>query len=62
MCHGDTALTTFRWAEQEQPMLNTRLIPHKCVNWEELMASVKHRVVDRDEVAAMVNPLLNRTA
>ena len=43
-------------------MLDTRLIPHKCIDWEELMASVRHRVVDRDEVSAMVNPLLNRPA
>lgn len=56
MCHADTTLTTFGWADQAQPMLNTRLIEHKCVDWEALMESVKHRVVSREEVAALVNP------
>ena len=37
-------------------MLDTRLIPHMCVDWEQLMASVQNRVVDREEVAALVNP------
>ena len=56
MCHGDTTLTTFGWADQAQPMLNTRLIEHKCVDWEALMASIKYRVVNHDEIAALVNP------
>ena len=58
MCHADITLTTFGWAEQEQPMLNTRLIPHKCVDWDALMASVEHRVITRAEVQALVNPHL----
>ena len=56
LCHGDTTLTTFGWAEQEQPMLNTKLIPHKCIDWNALTISVKSRVVSRAEVAALVNP------
>lgn len=58
MCHADTTLTTFGWAEQPEPMLNTRPIEHKCVDWSALMDSVKSRIVARDEVEALVNPLL----
>ena len=56
MCHGDTALTTFGWASKPKPMLNTRPIDHKCVDWNVLLASVKGRVVGREEVAALKNP------
>jgi len=58
ICHGDTTLTTFGWAEQKQPMLNTKLIPHKCVNWEALTTSIEKRVVGREEIQALVNPKL----
>ncbi|CAI6332296.1 unnamed protein product [Periconia digitata] len=58
MCHGDTTLTTFGWAEQTKPMLNTRPIDHECVDWEKLTESVKDRVVDRKEMASLVNPNL----
>lgn len=59
LCRGDTTLTTFGWTDEtERPMLNTRLIPRQCVDWEALMNSVKHRVVPQEEVAALKNPLL----
>ncbi|KAF7945540.1 hypothetical protein EAE96_010307 [Botrytis aclada] len=59
LCHGDTTLTTFGWADQEQPMLNTKLVPHKCVNWEVLESSIKSRVVTREEIHNLVNPKLH---
>ncbi|KAM3066193.1 hypothetical protein ACMFMG_012153 [Clarireedia jacksonii] len=58
MCHGDTTLTTFGWLDQEKPMLNTRPIQHKCVDWDLLMRSVKDRLVGQEEIAALKNPLL----
>jgi hypothetical protein len=58
MCHGDTTLTTFGWADQKQPMLNTRPIQHQCVDWEVLMRSVNSRVVGKDEMEALENPNL----
>ena len=57
MCHGDTTLTTFRWDDEEKPMLNTKLVPHKCVDWKALMASVGDRVVSKEEIEKMKNPL-----
>ena len=62
MCHADTTLTTFGWADQEQPMLNTRPIEHRCVDWDALMKSVSSRVVERDEIAALVNPNREHTS
>lgn len=56
MCHADTTLTTFGWADQAQPMLNTRPIEHRCVDWEALIGSISSRVVERDEIAALRNP------
>ncbi|CAG8961585.1 hypothetical protein HYFRA_00006119 [Hymenoscyphus fraxineus] len=56
MCHADTTLTTFGWLDQPKPMLNTRPIEHKCVDWNILMASVEDRVVSREEMAALTNP------
>ena len=61
MCHGDTTLTTFGWAEQARPMLNTRPISHVCVDWEKMMDSVRSRIVSREEVAGLVNPRLHET-
>ena len=59
MCHADTTLTTFGWADQAQPMLNTRPIQHRCVDWDRLMESVEHRVVGHEEIAALRNPKLD---
>lgn len=59
MCHADTTLTTFRWDNKEKPMLNTKLVPHKCVDWEVLMDSVRGRTVSKEEVEGMVNPLVH---
>ena len=59
MCHGDTTLTTFGWAERAQPMLNTRPVKHVCVDWERMIGSVQNRIVSREEVARLVNPKLH---
>ena len=58
LCHGDTTLTTFGWTDQPKPMLNTRLIQHKCVDWDALIKSVDHRVVAKEEIDSLVNPKL----
>ena len=57
MCHADTSsLTSFQWNEKEKPMLNSKRVPHRCVDWDQLIASSKHRVVSREEVASLINP------
>ncbi|PVI08123.1 hypothetical protein DM02DRAFT_621665 [Periconia macrospinosa] len=58
ICHADTTLTTFGWANKTKPMLNTRPIDHKCIDWEALMDSVESRIVPPDEMTALRNPLL----
>ncbi|KAK7182248.1 hypothetical protein PSPO01_11721 [Paraphaeosphaeria sporulosa] len=58
LCHGDTTLTTFGWTNKSKPQLNTRPINHKCVDWKQLVVSVEDRVVQREEMEAMVNPNL----
>ena len=59
MCQADTSsLTTFIWDKSEKPMLNSERPLHQCVDWDELVASTKHRAVGRDETANMKNPLL----
>ena len=62
MCHGDTTLTTFRWDVKEKPMLNTKLVPHKCVDWDQMTSSTAQRKVAPEEVASMINPLLHPIA
>ena len=57
MCHADTsALATFKWDKTDKPMLDTRRVPHRCVDWEEMLSSHKDRMVSHEEVARMVNP------
>lgn len=59
MCHADTsALATFKWDKTDKPMLDTRRVPHRCVDWEEMLSSHKNRMVSHAEVASMVNPAL----
>ncbi|KAI0428525.1 hypothetical protein F5Y09DRAFT_312895 [Xylaria sp. FL1042] len=58
MCHADTTLTTFRWTDNPKPMLNTRRVDHKCIDWERLMRSIEHRVVASDELSRLVNPIM----
>ncbi|KAF3397378.1 hypothetical protein DPV78_007988 [Talaromyces pinophilus] len=36
MCHADTsALAVFKWDKNPKPILNTKRVPHKCVDWDE---------------------------
>ena len=59
MCHPDTSsLTTFVWDTDDKPMLNVKRSLHQCVNWDELIASMKDRVVGSEEAGSMVNPYL----
>lgn len=59
MCHADTsALATFKWDKTDKPMLDTRRVPHRCVDWEEMLSSHKNRMVSHEEVASMTNPAL----
>ena len=59
MCHADTsALATFKWDNGDKPMLDTKRVPHRCVDWEEMLSSHKSRMVSHEEVESMVNPAL----
>lgn len=60
MCHADIAsLTTFVWDKSKRPMLSMERPLRQCVDWDELIASMKDRVVTREEAASMVNPFLD---
>ena len=57
MCHADiSALAVFKWDQGPQPFLNTKRVPHMCVDWDRLILSHKERMVSHEEVAAMQNP------
>jgi hypothetical protein len=60
ICGADTsALAVFKWDEKlPHPMLNTKRVPHRCVDWDALMRSHEDRVVSRDEIVSMRNPLM----
>jgi Mycotoxin biosynthesis protein UstYa len=61
MCHADTtSLTTFMWRESEKPMLSMQRPLHQCVDWDELVASTRHRIVSSEELKHLKNPLLHR--
>lgn len=58
MCHSDTSLTVFQWAEaKNKPMLSIRQPPYMCADWDQLVASVKDRVVSKEEMSRLKNPL-----
>ncbi|MCJ1285827.1 hypothetical protein MMC26_005168 [Xylographa opegraphella] len=60
ICHGDTSLVGFKWErEKQKPVMSLRRSPHMCIDWEQLMSSLKERVVDHDELARLANPLYN---
>ena len=59
MCNPDTTLTTFSWSHTKpKPVLNIGSFERQCVDWEAFMAGILPRVVDSDEVDALVNPNL----
>ncbi|MCJ1391626.1 hypothetical protein MMC18_004491 [Xylographa bjoerkii] len=63
MCHGDTSLTVFEWdANKSKPMLSPARSPHMCIDWEELRAAVKDRVISHEEFAQLKNPLQENTS
>lgn len=60
MCNPDTSLTTFFWSDiDEKPILNEERFERQCVDWEVLMGSVLPRVIRKEEVEGLINPLLN---
>ena len=60
MCNPDTSLTTFTWSHtQAKPVLDVRRFERQCVDWEAFMDSVTPRVVSKEEVERLVNPLFN---
>ena len=62
MCSPDTSLTTFTWSHSQlKPVLDVRRFERQCVDWEAFMDSILPRVVSKEEVEALVNPLLNET-
>ncbi|KAK4213825.1 putative Tat pathway signal sequence [Rhypophila decipiens] len=62
VCRADTsALAVFKWDKRmPHPMLNTKRVNHRCVDWDMLMESPGHRerVVGKDEVVGLKNPLM----
>ncbi|PVH90641.1 hypothetical protein DM02DRAFT_506826, partial [Periconia macrospinosa] len=36
MCHADSTLVTFRWANASKPMLDPNRPGHRCVDWDVL--------------------------
>lgn len=63
MCHADTsALAVFKWDKNPKPMLNTKRVPHKSVDWDELLGSHQDRIVSHEEVISLVNPNLISTS
>ena len=62
MCDPNTFLTTFTWSHsQTKPVLDVRRFERQCVDWEAFMDSLLPRVVSKEEVEGMVNPLLNKS-
>lgn len=60
MCVPDTSLTTFTWtSSQKKPVLDIRRLERQCIDWEVFMASVITRVVDKEEVERLTNPLFS---
>ena len=58
MCHPDLSLTTFTWNDTTpKPMFDVRGSVHTCADWDDLLDSVKDRVVSEAEVEGLVNPL-----
>lgn len=43
-------------------MLNTKRVPHKCVDWDELLGSHQDRIVTHEEVISLVKPNLISTS
>lgn len=64
MCSADTsALAVFKWESSlPHPMLNTKRVPHRCVDWEAMMSSHEDRLVSHAEVASLVNPILDNSS
>jgi len=58
MCHPDLSLTTFTWNDTTpKPMFDVRGSVHVCADWNNLLGSVKDRVVSEAEVESLINPL-----
>lgn len=62
MCHGDTeSLTTFTWSNQwSKPLLSPRKPQHRCLNWDAMVESLWWRIVSREELHRMSNPILSK--
>ncbi|KAL3467934.1 hypothetical protein BJX64DRAFT_246510 [Aspergillus heterothallicus] len=59
LCHADTTLMTFRWAEGEpRPMFSTIQPQRMCVDFAAMQESLRSRVVGLDEIQRLRNPLL----
>lgn len=59
MCRSDTeSMTTFVWRQgQVKPLLSPERPLRRCVDWDRLVGSLKHRVVSEGEMSMMRNPL-----
>jgi len=61
VCHADAAIQTFRWdGHVPEPQLDVaNEATHMCVDWDELMDSMRNRIVPTEEMAQLNNPLLS---
>lgn len=58
MCNPDTSLTTFFWSHSDKkPILNEGRFERQCVDWEAFMSSVLPRVIRKEELEGLINPL-----
>ncbi|KAK7744119.1 hypothetical protein SLS53_003640 [Cytospora paraplurivora] len=61
--NADTsALAVFKWdGNAPHPMLNTKRVPHRCVDWDAMMSSHVDRLVAQEEITSLRNPNLEDT-
>jgi len=58
MCHADTSLTAFRWANgKDKPVLRTKRSLHMCQDWNTVESFAEQRSVSAAEMSRLVKPL-----
>ena len=59
MCHADTTLMTFEWADGEpKPSMQMDNPPRMCVDWDAFKRDMKPKVIGGTEMDTLVNPNL----
>lgn len=61
MCHADASITTFKWDPSNvKPMFNISEAIHTCVDWDTLMQSLAGRIIQKEEIMQLQNPLMSK--